>query len=1110
MALNQQRTSIPFVGGQEQQIAKELVDPPLLLKAHNVVPRRNGGLAKRPGWISEDFSVEGYPYLPQPERIARRGDEILWIGETRITLTADHLPPTLIARAPGESTEYLVEPPVWIAKGAVPRFNVRKLLELTHSNIGRRIRAWDCAFAGDSESGVCQNGVVCMVWRTINSSEADATVQYAVVDVATKSILGQATLSIEAYNESLVRVCALKNSGGDWYFHIFYLSHVSMGICNVEHVSIHAATPWDRTDLDPLVTSVTGFDAYTSDPDAEEHRLYTVHSKDGETKLHLTMYTGTSGSGLYEYSSSTMNLSAVVSSTVIYWTPTIVCDPDGTEIAVHFGVMAPGCVGTPSNVLANWYADPYPDHMLTAVSDVVASGTPDITRDHDGGQQIAWAGDKYLGAAFRRDNWWISWERIPDEGIGIRFQLYYAQADHVLTKQVPIGATMTVRPWGRPFNYRGQAYFPVIRGNQDATTGIEIIAPYRAGITGGDPVSSYRVAGRFARGEIEFSGFTGETGVPLCRGRNSIVESYYQRGRFFAAFPVIALDGTESRMALFDIDARDPQRFAWCEAAGDTYVASSVPWMYDGGTGHEIGFPCKPQSLSGEIALSEVDAPSGGFGTAGHVYYVKAHWEGLDSMGRVVRSGVSTADPITISAPLKTIAVTFINLCVTTHSNVRLVVYTSEDQGITYVRSSQIIHNSWYATSQTTVVLDPRRAFQLGAPTIYTDRLLPADPPIPAQLICEWQRRIWLVNGRDVSPSNEIVDGEEPQFSDELRFQLARDATGIAPYDDRLVIWTKDAVYWLSGDGPNDLGVDGSFTQPQRLQTDFGCIDARSIIRTEKGICFQSVRGIELLDRGLGTGVISDGVAKTILDDGYTEIVGASWDQQMQICRFVAHNPSTNAFIILCWHTLYGWWTTASVPGMGRPNYTDQPNGIIRACDGNWMALGDRELRDSSPVCKLAKETGPVGATYIDRTATGYTGSDANHWYQAEIETANVKLDGLLGFVRVWNAEVLTSELGVFTGISIACVSDYADTESTTARIWGSASEVASATINSTHHAFRVHVKDQQVQSIRLKIKDVRFADAGTTTETFLNFVGFSLQWGQQPGAGRRAEGAKK
>lgn len=1113
MTLSPQRTSIPFIGGQEQQIAKELVDPPLLLKAHNVIPRKNGGLAKRPGWIAESFSVHGFPYLPQPERLARRGNEVLWIGETKDEYYFTHYPPTLIARAPSEATEQDTLPEIWSTRGAMPRFNTRKLLDITQSNTGESIGAWDCAFAGDSERSNCQDGIVCLLWRSTNYSNTDSTIEYAVVDIATRSVLAQAMLSRVAYNDSFVRVIAVKHPNGEWYFHLYYAIETEInGVCNVWHASIPAKTPWIVSLNEATFNSLTGFDVAVTPPEADEQRVFYTYSNNDSYGIYCGFMVPTPGAALTVASTAFQYFTSVPSGTVIYWTPTIAIDQRGTEAAVHLSVDEPGCGTIATNVLANFYALSAPSHAVMSVSDVAVVSNPDATGYHMGGLQIGWAGSRMLDSvSYRTDNWWLSWESSSE--IGVRFCLYQAREGRELVKEIPVGATMSLRPWGRPFTFRAQLYFLSVRGSNADSTGVEILAPYREGTSGGDPATSYRVSGRMARGEVAFSSnaWGRDAGAPLCRGRNSTVESWYQRGRFFTAIPTIALDGKEHRISLFDVDARDPQVFAWTESSGSTYFASSIPWMYSGCESHEIGFPCRPQSTSGEILLSEVDSPDASLGTPPQVFYVKACWEGIDSTGKLVRSGVSTADPITITAPLKTIAVTFLNLCVTTHKDVRLAVYVSNDQGITYIRSQQLISNQQYATLQRSVALDPRRLFQEGEPTIYTDRMLQADQPMPAQFICEWQRRIWLVNGVDVAPSHELILGEEPHFSDELRFQLSHEATGISPYDDRLLIWAKNAIYWLSGDGPNDSGEDGSFTQPQRLPTDFGCIDARSIVRTEKGICFQSERGIELIDRGLGTVVISDGVAKTILDDGYSEILSSAWDPATQICRFLVRNPDNDAYLVLCWHTLYSWWTTASIPGMGRSGVTARPNGLLRACESNWMALGDRPAYDYSPTCKLARETGPVGATYLDRSTPGYTGPNANHWYQAEIETANVKLDGLLGFARVWRAEVLTSEQSAFTGISIACVSDFADTESTPARTWESESEVASAKISPNHHSFQVHVKDQQVNAIRLKIKDIQFPDSWSgSTETFVNFVGFALHWGRQPGSGRRAESAKK
>jgi hypothetical protein len=1111
MALIVQRTSIPFVGGQEQQVSKELVDPPLLLRAHNVVPVRNGGLQKRPAWVADEFTTQGYPYLPQPERLAKRGDEVLWLGEVKSNYISEHQPPNVISLAHGEATE-LYEPPICVAKGEVPRFNTRKVLEIVHANLGQRIWAWDCAFAGSHDAAVGSqpspnaSGVVCVAWATINESNEDSRVEYAVIDVATSSVIARKVLAYDAHSSSFVRVCALFSEfTKQWTFFIFHLDGSESVSSDVRVTSVLAATPWQVDYSEVLVTDVIGFDACTSDPEAGEPRLFYSHVKYGEKIVRTTLCV-TTGVALYPYSEAAYTITLYAAPSILFWTLACACDPSGTESACVFGMLEGGCGSTSHNMLVTFSATPSPSHTMNSHNEVSVASSGDATSFSTGGQQVCWAGDRDVSGVLRHDSWWVSWESSGTRDLNM--MVFYARAERALVPEVPMASTLALCPFARPFALNGQSYLPVYRGRSSDAVGVEIVAPYRYGADGGDPVTLYRVAGRISKGDIAFNDW-GTATVNLSKGKGSTVESLYARGRFFTAVPIVSVENSEHRVALFEVSVSDPQRFDWAEAFGCTYFASSIPFSYDGGSCHELGFPCRPQSTAGEITVSIASSPSGGLANGN--YYVKAIWEGTDMMGRVSRSDPSSSEMIEITESLKTIAVTFVNLCITTHSNVKLVVFVSNDGGYTFVRSEQIITNNWLLGSETTVALQPQRMFQSYMQTIYTDRMLPSTTPIPAQLVCEWGRRLWLVNGRDVSPSHEIIDGEEPAFSDELRFLLPEPATGVAPYDDRMVIWTRFAIYWLSGDGPNDLGVDGSFSTPQRLPTDFGCIDARSIVRTERGICFQSERGIELLDRGFGTSVISGGVSKVLREDGYSEIVASSWDQQTQICRFIARNPTSGEFVVLCWHTQYDWWTTASVPGMARPLYTDQPAGLVRAAGCNWMALGDRTVRNGEPICMLARETGPVNAEYIDRPAYGYSGADNNQWYQSEIETANVKLDGLLGFQRVWRVEVMTSDQTAVTGLSVAYVTDYADTESVPARAWETESDVALAAVNPTHHVFQVHVKEQQSQAIRLKIKDVQVDGVNrNTSPTFFNLVGFSLQWGQQPGSGRRAEGAKK
>lgn len=1108
MPLVEQRVSFPVTAGQEQELAPELVDPPVLLKAHNVVYTRTGELTKRRGWVTAPFSVHGYPYLPLPERLARRQNEVLWIGQTVTTDQSVSKPPVLLSRVIGE-TDDSTPPPIWLAKSELPRFNTRTLVEISHSNVGVKIGAWDCAFAGDARDRVFSSGVICVVWRT-PVSDTLSRIEYAAIDVATKSVLAQGILTQLAWVDSIVRVVAIKHADLKYYFHIFYATNQVDSACTVKRVTIDASAPWGFSEEAIVWVGASGFDACVTDPtEATERRLFMVITRPAQSAIYAQMHLPQANGTLYLQTSSTLTFTSIVNCIPCYWTIMCVADPTGTNLGCHLSVLSPGCVGTPANIIATYTAGEYPDTSLTPYSDVVSALGFDVATELAvGGLQIGWAGTRYVSSVQRQDNWWISWERPPSNW-GIKTLLYLARSSAPLVGETPSLSTMSLRPWGRPFTYRGQCYSPVVRGVSPDTMGIEFIGSYRVGIDGGDPSTEYRVAGRCLSGEIAFAGSL-PYNVPFCRGHNSIVESYYDRGRFFGAFPTVSLDGTEHKLTVVDIDARDPQQFAWTEAAGGTYIASSIPWCYDGGTGHEIGFPCRPQSAYGEISLgtqTSTDAlPAGN-------YYVAACWESIDSLGRVARSAPSKSGPIAVAAG-KTIVVTYLNLCTTTHRSARLVLYVSKDGGENHYRSKQIILNRPHQDNEDQAVIEASKCFLAGMPTLYTDQKIMSNATPPAmRFVCEWQGRLWGVNDRLVYPSREIISGEEVAFNEAMYFQVPYETTGIAPYDDRLIIFCENAIYWVSGDGPTDTGEGGSFSQPQRVPTDFGCIDARSIVRTENGICFQSRRGIELLDRSLSTQPISGGVHKIMREDGYSEVIASSWDPEEQICRFVVRKPGMYVHMILCWHTLRNLWTTASVPGLGWSARTDLPAGIVRAFERNFMALGDRPAYGYAPICALAQESkGPTGASYLDGRGTeGSTGGNGSEWYQAVIETANVKLDGLTGFARVWKADILLKDRGPYTGIAIGYAVDYALSESSTFREWKTEDDVAAgATQSPNHWRYAIHVDKQQCSAIRLIIKDLRLDGQSPLTETRLSLAGFGFLWGQEPGTGRGRERSKK
>ncbi len=116
--------------------------------------------------------------------------------------------------------------------------------------------------------------------------------------------------------------------------------------------------------------------------------------------------------------------------------------------------------------------------------------------------------------------------------------------------------------------------------------------------------------------------------------------------------------------------------------------------------------------------------------------------------------------------------------------------------------------------------------------------------------------------------SKPLVIGKPPEFADRLvvaPFDGGR-VTGLASLDAALVVFKESSVWLILGQPPAATGAGGSLSLPQRLQTDVGCIDHRSIVSTPEGVQFLSRSGIMLLRRDLGVVAIGKQVERTLAD----------------------------------------------------------------------------------------------------------------------------------------------------------------------------------------------------------------------------------------------------
>lgn len=153
--------------------------------------------------------------------------------------------------------------------------------------------------------------------------------------------------------------------------------------------------------------------------------------------------------------------------------------------------------------------------------------------------------------------------------------------------------------------------------------------------------------------------------------------------------------------------------------------------------------------------------------------------------------------------------------------------------------------------------------------------------PLSAKHVVKHKDRYFYAHNNSVYFSSFDVDGECPWFSPGLSLDVIGGSgyiTGLASMDGTLVVFKKDAVWVIDGDGPPENGGSGSeFSIPRKIHTPYGCTDPRSIVEIPDGIVYRSSRGIELLTRTYKNQWMGERVQQTV--DSYKYVGGATFDK---------------------------------------------------------------------------------------------------------------------------------------------------------------------------------------------------------------------------------------
>ena len=360
------------------------------------------------------------------------------------------------------------------------------------------------------------------------------------------------------------------------------------------------------------------------------------------------------------------------------------------------------------------------------------------------------------------------------------------------------------------------------------------------------------------------------------------------------------------------------------EIGGSLNIVGGILWQYDGVKPVEHGFLVWPEDVD-----VETDA-SGGNILAGNYYYV-ATYEWTDASGRLHRSAPSVPFNIetTGSTSTNTISIPTLRLTYKTDPNpVRIVIYRWSVAQQTYYQITPVDEPLLNDLDEDSVEFEDTLADSsiIGNAILYTTGgVIENIAPPACTAAALFKSRLFLVPSEDEDNlwySKQVIQNTPVEMSDLLVRYVApttgaQGSTGktkaLSAMDDKLIAFKPNAIYYMTGNGPDNTGANDDFSEPVFITSTVGCENQQSIVFIPQGLMFQSNKGIWLLSRDLSTKYIGHPV------EDYNEfrVLSAVNVPETNQVRFTLENGVT----LMYDYFVDQWGTFVGIPGISSVIY---------------------------------------------------------------------------------------------------------------------------------------------------------------------------------------------
>lgn len=568
-------------------------------------------------------------------------------------------------------------------------------------------------------------------------------------------------------------------------------------------------------------------------------------------------------------------------------------------------------------------------------------------------------------------------------------------------------ANGTTGPWiaGKAFTLGGTTYLPtnVVEAGTGSLQNLWLLLDGSAAATGSAcaPIAARALYGTQA-GFTSNNGFSPAVNMPAPLSIGTTTETL-TGNRTILAFNSALIN--ISRTGICRLIIRPESAPPAVELGRSTYCATAGLRTYEGAAPTEAAFPLFPEVVA--------VARSGGGALPDGAYQYVALYEWIDAQGQRWQSAPSVAVTGTASGGGSAFNVTVPSLVLgakngtvaaTTNGPPYIVIYRTKVNGTTFYRVPIAGALGTANTTTVSVVVIPDQAADstLGE-VLYTEGgILPNNAPAPASVVWIHQNRIWTDVGDDPGAfrfSQPAVIGFGLQFNETLGGRIGEAITAGASMDDKCIIFSATKPYIIFGNGPGTTGLGGSYSSPEPLSADVGCVEPRSVLLLPTGLLFKSSKGWYLLGRDLQVRYVGKGVEQ-YNSQGVTSAVLLLDRQEV---RFTTNDANGRTLVFS--YVSDDWSTFSSQVSV----------------DAAWWTGGSAYVRLTS--AGLVQDLPPTTATHalgagftygdgaVGQSGTGTPYPQTGSAIPLTIRTGWLKPgDALAGFQRIW--------WSVFTGLA--------------------------------------------------------------------------------------------